>query len=104
MSAWFVFSALGFYPVTPGIPAYALGTPLFDEATLHLANGHAKWSRVRHGWTGEEGTVEIESNWTARQRGGLCMRINPDTAPCKPTPQKQDLGHFKCRNEGSNVS
>ena len=41
MSAWFVFSALGFYPVTPGIPAYALGTPLFRRAVLHLENGRS---------------------------------------------------------------
>jgi hypothetical protein len=39
MSAWYVWSALGFYPVTPGSPYYALGTPLFDKATIRLENG-----------------------------------------------------------------
>lgn len=39
MSAWYVFSALGFYPVTPGIPRYELGSPLFRDATIHLPNG-----------------------------------------------------------------
>ncbi len=39
MSAWFVFSALGFYPVTPGDPNYLIGSPLFAKATLKLANG-----------------------------------------------------------------
>lgn len=39
MSAWFVLSAMGFYPVTPGSGIYALGTPLFDEVKLHLENG-----------------------------------------------------------------
>ncbi len=39
MSAWYVFSALGFYPVVPGQPVYALGSPLFDRATLQLENG-----------------------------------------------------------------
>ena len=39
MSAWFVLSALGFYPVVPGRPEYVLGTPLFPKATLHLENG-----------------------------------------------------------------
>jgi predicted alpha-1,2-mannosidase len=39
MSAWFVWSALGFYPVTPGSPYYALGSPLFDSALVHLENG-----------------------------------------------------------------
>ena len=38
-SAWYVFSALGFYPVCPGSGEYALGTPLFKKATVHLLNG-----------------------------------------------------------------
>ena len=38
-SAWYVFSALGFYPVTPAVPEYVLGAPLFKKATLHLENG-----------------------------------------------------------------
>lgn len=36
MSAWYVFSALGFYPVTPGTPEYAVGTPLFRKATIYF--------------------------------------------------------------------
>ena len=39
MSAWFVMSAMGFYPVTPGLNYYAIGSPLFDRITLHLENG-----------------------------------------------------------------
>ena len=39
MSAWYVLSALGFYPVTPGTPVYQIGTPLFDEATLRFDSG-----------------------------------------------------------------
>ena len=39
MSAFVVFSMLGFYPVTPGIPIYDIGTPVFDRATIHLKNG-----------------------------------------------------------------
>lgn len=38
-SAWYVFSALGFYPVTPATDQYVLGAPLFKEATVHLENG-----------------------------------------------------------------
>jgi predicted alpha-1,2-mannosidase len=39
MSAFVVFSMLGFYPVTPGIPTYDVGSPIFDKATIHLRNG-----------------------------------------------------------------
>ena len=38
-SAWYVFSALGFYPVCPGTDQYILGTPLFKSTRLHLENG-----------------------------------------------------------------
>ena len=38
-SAWYVFSALGFYPVCPGADEYAVGAPLFRRATIHLENG-----------------------------------------------------------------
>lgn len=39
-SAWYVFSALGFYPVCPGSNQYVLGAPYFRKLTLHLPNGH----------------------------------------------------------------
>ncbi len=39
MSAWYVLSALGFYPVCPGDPRYVLGSPIFPEAELRLENG-----------------------------------------------------------------
>ena len=38
-SAWYVFSAMGFYPVCPGSGQYALGTPRFPQMTLHLQGG-----------------------------------------------------------------
>ncbi len=38
-SAWYVFSALGFYPVCPAADEYAIGAPLFKKATITLANG-----------------------------------------------------------------
>ena len=40
LSAWFVFSAMGFYPVTPGLPEYRLGSPLFERITIHLSEAH----------------------------------------------------------------
>ena len=39
-SAWYVFSALGFYPVCPGTDQYVLGTPLFKKLTINLENGN----------------------------------------------------------------
>ncbi|MCL1788394.1 MAG: GH92 family glycosyl hydrolase, partial [Defluviitaleaceae bacterium] len=39
MSGWYVFSSLGFYPVTPGSGEYVLGIPLFDEVKVNLPNG-----------------------------------------------------------------
>ena len=38
-SAWYVFSALGFYPVCPGSNQYVIGTPYFKKAIVHLENG-----------------------------------------------------------------
>ena len=39
-SAWYVFSALGFYPVTPGTGEYVFGSPLFNKVTLAFGNGN----------------------------------------------------------------
>lgn len=39
-SAWYVFSAMGFYPVTPGADQYVLGSPLFPEMSIELENGN----------------------------------------------------------------
>ncbi|MEO1033420.1 MAG: GH92 family glycosyl hydrolase [Bacteroidota bacterium] len=41
MSAWYVFSSLGFYPVTPGSNQYIIGTPIMDKATFNLENDNA---------------------------------------------------------------
>ncbi|MBI3519660.1 MAG: glycoside hydrolase family 92 protein [Bacteroidetes bacterium] len=39
MSAWYVLSSMGFYQVCPGKPEYTIGSPLFDDVTIHLENG-----------------------------------------------------------------
>ena len=41
LSAFVVFSSLGFYPVTPGLPMYVIGSPVFKEAKLELGNGNS---------------------------------------------------------------
>jgi putative alpha-1,2-mannosidase len=39
MSAWYIFSSLGFYPVAPGSDQYAIGSPAVNGAEIHLENG-----------------------------------------------------------------
>lgn len=39
MSAWYILSAMGFYPVKPGLPEYVIGTPQFKSIVIHLENG-----------------------------------------------------------------
>ena len=40
MSAWYILSTIGFYPVAPGNGQYSLGSPAMDKASLHLENGN----------------------------------------------------------------
>ena len=39
ISAWYLFTSMGFYPATPGLANYVIGSPLFDKVTLNLENG-----------------------------------------------------------------
>ena len=48
MSSWYVLSSLGFYPVTPGHDYYAIGTPLFKEATINLENNNSFTIKARN--------------------------------------------------------
>lgn len=48
MSAWYVFSATGFYPFCPGTPCYLIGSPLFKETIIHLQNGRTFTVRANH--------------------------------------------------------
>lgn len=48
MSAWYIFSALGFYPVCPGSAEYALGSPLVKEAVIHFENGNTLNIMAKH--------------------------------------------------------
>jgi predicted alpha-1,2-mannosidase len=76
LSAWFVFSAMGFYPVTPGLPEYRLGSPLFERVTIHLDNTHHE---------GETFVVEASSN-TAENIfvAEACLGGEPLSAPVIP--------------------
>lgn len=48
MSAWYVFSAMGFYPVTPGSNQYIIGTPLLHKTTINLENGNQFTVQANH--------------------------------------------------------
>ena len=48
MSAFVVFSSMGFYPVTPGIPRYTIGSPVFERVTIDLRNGR-QFTVIAHG-------------------------------------------------------
>ncbi len=58
MAAWYILSALGFYPVCPGRPEYTLGGPLFPGATVHLPGGR----RLEI-----EGVNNSPENWRVRE-------------------------------------
>lgn len=63
MSAFVVFSMLGFYPVTPGLPEYQLGSPVFDKATVKLPGGGALTIIAR-------GASQGAKYWTRASVGG----------------------------------
>ena len=48
MSAFVVFTMMGFFPVTPGTTSYAIGTPFFEKATMRLPNGKTFTVRAKH--------------------------------------------------------
>jgi len=93
MSAWYVMSALGFYPVTPGIAEYEIGTPRFDDVTLKLPGGRslhivakgaeagALYIRAIH-WDGEPFHGHTIPHWRLMQGGELVF--NMALTPAKP--------------------
>ncbi len=58
MSAWYIFSALGFYPVCPGSDEYALGSPLVKSAEIDLGNGKTLIIKVENQ---SQGNVHVKS-------------------------------------------
>ncbi|MBU8872045.1 MAG: GH92 family glycosyl hydrolase [Gemmatimonadales bacterium] len=62
MSAWYVFSALGFYPVCPGSDRYALGSPLVERAVIELAKGKTLEIRVENQGAANVYVQKVEVN------------------------------------------
>ncbi|RYZ24473.1 MAG: glycoside hydrolase family 92 protein [Chitinophagaceae bacterium] len=93
MSAWYVFSALGFYPVCPGSGEYILGTPLFDAATVRLANGKSfritaargkagAWKSATAAWNGQRLPRTLITH-ERLQAGGELRFDMPATPPAR---------------------
>ncbi len=57
MSAFVVFSQLGFYPVTPGLPMYVIGSPVFEKAVVDLRNGRT-FEIVAHNYSPEHKYIQ----------------------------------------------
>jgi len=98
MSAWYVFSALGLYPVDPCSDHYVLGSPLFPEATLHLGNGHDLVIRTegdvardayvqRATWKG----APLDRAWLRTEEvlggGELVFTVGPKSSPWGSAPE-----------------
>lgn len=62
MSAWYIFSAMGFYPVNPASGEYYLGTPLFDSCTLNLENGRKFTVTASRRTPGSYGVKSVKLN------------------------------------------
>ncbi len=87
MSAWYVFSALGFYPVCPGSNEYALTAPLFERAEVRLANGRTLTvtadnpRRNRYVWEVTFNGVPVKENFIDAERlhegGELHFALRP---------------------------
>ena len=70
-SAWYVFSALGFYPVCPGTDQYILGTPLFKSAKLHLEKGKTVTLKASNNHTDNRYVKDMKVNGKAFSRNYL---------------------------------
>jgi predicted alpha-1,2-mannosidase len=94
MSAWFLFSALGLYPLCPGHPSYVLGSPLFPEACLTLPGGKSLVIRGQAEaevlaapyvtsitWNGEPWTRLWIGHAELMQGGELCFQLSATPPP-----------------------
>ncbi len=96
MSAWYVLSSMGFYPVTPGMPQYAIGTCLFDTVEINLENGKTFLIKTLRDKPGDfyVGSVSLSTNQFQSQlttlhhediMGGGIFQMNLTSDPGKST-------------------
>ncbi len=74
MSAWYIFSSLGFYPVNPVNGPYVLGSPLHDEAILYLENGRTFTVRTKGNKPGNLYIAKAKLNGRAHDRSFITHR------------------------------
>ncbi|MBQ5961687.1 GH92 family glycosyl hydrolase [Massilia sp. ZL223] len=105
-SAWYVFSALGFYPVTPGVNQYVVGTPLFKKATVKLENGRSFTVSAK----GDGRYVDalrvngraVERNWLGHEElmGGAKLDFSMSAKPnMKRGTREQDAPYSLSRDQ-----
>jgi putative alpha-1,2-mannosidase len=68
MSAFVVFSMMGLYPVTPGVPIYDLASPVFDRVTIRLHNGKTFSVTCRNNSGNNKYIQSIQLNGQTRQK------------------------------------
>jgi len=98
-SAWYVFSAMGFYPVTPASDQYVLGAPLFQKVTLNLENGKKVIISAANNSIGNKyiGSMQVngkpyDKNWLSHQGllQGTTINFNMSSVPNKTRGTKAD--------------
>jgi predicted alpha-1,2-mannosidase len=96
MSAWYVMSALGFYPVNPGTPIYEIGTPRFDDAAILLPGGKRFHIRAEGAAAGKQyirsvtlNGIPLNRSWIRHAEilygGELVFEMTSDPNPGWPT-------------------
>ena len=107
-SAWYVFTALGFYPVCPASDQYVLGAPLFKKATLTLENGKKVMINAPNNSPANRyvSTITINGkpyskNWLSHQAllQGATLDVNMSAAPNKQRGTKPEDAPYSFSNE-----
>ncbi len=101
MSAWYVWSAMGLYPTTPGLPAYTIGKPLFPKIQVNLAQGPLTITSNIHGgqadhietvqWNGNEPAAFRQLDHADLVKGGtLQFELGPRAGSGPSTMQLEE--------------
>lgn len=117
LSAWYVFSAMGFYPVCPGSDQYVIGSPVFDKVTIRLENGKEfvikekgerskekvivsatlngedyPYSYIRHSDIIKGGEISFTIGSSRQKSWGEAPEYRPASTPIEPENRLRTLG------------